>query len=267
MKPATYIATHPVFRFDEFLAEHARDGRRQRTASVSSLRQHLAAGNLLRVRRGLYASVPRGVRPEEHQVDPYLVASKLADDAIVAYHAALQLLGKAHSLSHQITYLTRYRLRPFEFQGTRFIPVLAPAAVRALPDFGGHIIEVPRHGGRVRVTDHERTAVDVMDSYEYGGGFEEIWRSLSSIEFFDIDAIIEYVRRLRAASTAARIGLFLEQHRERLMVEDRHIDALRALAPKQPRYFDGRRSPGRLVAAWNLIVPEEILDGSWEEIP
>jgi predicted transcriptional regulator of viral defense system len=265
MKPAAYIATHPVFRFDEFLAEHAREGRRRPAATVSILQQHVAAGNLLRVRRGVYASVPRGVRPEEYQVDPYLVASKLTDDAVVAYHAALQLLGKAHSLSRQLTYLTHHRVRPFEFQGAEFIPVLAPAAVRELPEFGGRIMEMQRHGTRIRVTDHERTAVDVMDSPEHGGGWEEIWRSLGSIEFFDLDAIVAYAQRLGTASTAARVGLFLDQHRERLMVEERHLDALRALAPKQPRYFDGRRAPGRLVPAWNLIVPEEILDRSWEE--
>jgi len=42
----------------------------------------------------------------------------------------------------------------------------------------------------------ERTLVDVLDAPEHGGGWEEIWLSLESVEFFDLDAVIEYALKL-----------------------------------------------------------------------
>lgn len=266
MKPVDFFDQHPMFRYEEFVAAHAGSGRRSRQTSASILKQHAAAGHLLHVRRGLYVVVSRGIAPAQAPVDPYLLASKSADDAVVAYHAALQFHGKAYSVWHRFHYLTRRRLRTFSVHEQEFVAVQAPAAVRALRDFGGGIHEQPHAGARVRVTTLERTCVDVLDAPQRCGGWEEVWRSLEMVEFFDLDAVYAYVTQLGSALTAARVGLFLEQHREPLMVEDRHLEALRALAPAQPRYLDAAREAGTLVAGWNLIVPARILRRAWAEV-
>ena len=78
--------------------------------------------------------------------------------------------------------------------------------------------------------------VDVLHTPALGGGWEEIWRSLEMIEFFDLETVITYPLRLDTATTVARVGLFLEQHRE------------------------------RLVHPWNLIVPECVLDQRWSDV-
>jgi len=121
-------------------------------------------------------------------------------------------------------------------------------------------------GGFVRVTTLERTLVDILHQPGKGGGWEETWRSLEMVEFFDLDAVVEYASKVGAALTAARVGFFLEQHREALMVEDHHLDALRERRPAQAAYFDPARTPGTLVAGWNLVVPEAVLQRSWEEV-
>lgn len=266
VKPTEFFAQHPVFRYQEFVAVHSASGRRSRLTSASVLKQHVAAGNLLHVRRGLYATVSRGSSADTAQVDPYLLAAKLTDDAVVAYHAALQFHGKAYSVWRRFHSLTCSRLRRFSFRDIEFVPVQAPLAVRALPDMGGGVVERRHAGGLVRVTTLERTLVDVLDAPQRCGGWEEAWRSLAMVEFFDLDVVIEYADRLGSALTAARVGLFLEQHREQLMVEDSHLDALRKLAPAQPRYFDATRESGKLVGGWNLVVPRRVLSQAWAEV-
>jgi len=218
------------------------------------------------VRRGLYATVPRGIDPKAAVVDPYLVVTKLAGDAVVAYHAALQFHGKAYSASNRFTYLSVHRARPFRFRQAEFVPVQLPASLCQLPDAGGGIRDQRHVGGVVRVTTFERTLVDLLDMPAHGGGWEEIWRSLEMVEYFDLDAVVAYALTLRSALTVARVGFFLEQHRERLMVEDRHLDTLRAHAPTQPCYLDRRREPGRLVSRWNLVVPERVLARTWADV-
>ncbi len=266
-RPAEFFVRHPVFRFDEFSAAHQEAGDRSPLTTTSVLKYHVAAGNLVHVRRGLYARVPEGADAASYRVDPYLVASRLTDDAVIAYHGALQLLGKAHSDSHRLTYLTVHRAKPFSFQDTDFVSVLVPVSLRKLPEFGGGLREERRQGLSVRVTGHERTMVDVLDAPEHGGGWEEIWRSLESIEFFDLDFVVEYALRLGTAVTIARVGFFLEQHKDALMVEERHLETLAQRSPAQPTYFERRhRKGGKLVARWNLIVPERVLERSWEDI-
>ena len=109
--------------------------------------------------------------------------------------------------------------------------------------------------------------VDLLHAPALGGAWEEIFRSLEMIDFLDLDAVIAYALRLDSATTVARVGLFLEQQRERLFVEDAHLERLVARAPKDPRYLDASRDPGRLVHPWNLIVPEYVLGQRWGEVP
>ncbi len=267
MKPIEYFATRPVFRFEDFVSAHHEGKAPKPTASKAVLRQHVQAGHLLHLRRGLYAVVPRGIAPESLQVDPFLLASRLTPDAVIAYHAALQLHGRAHSLSRRVTYLTCTRAKRFEFRGTEFVPVPVPPALRRLPDQGGGFVEVARGGLPVCVTTLERTLVDVLDAPRHGGGWEEIWRSLESVEFFDVDAVTDYALKLGSAVTVAKVGFFLEQHREQLMLEEEHLERLQEHAPSQPMYLErGKRESGKLLSRWNLVVPERVLNRTWAEV-
>ena len=265
MRSNDFFADHPLFTHEEFVDARAPRGATRHT-SDTLLAKHVAAGRIVRVRRGLYAVVPRGVEPARNPVDPYLLATKLTPDAVVGYHAALQFHGRAYSLWNRWHVLTSSRARPFQYQGMEFVPVRVPVVLRGLADWGGGVIETRYAGGVVRVTTLERTLVDVLDAPMKAGGWEETWRSLEMVEFFDLDAVIEYASRLGSALTAARVGFFLEQHREELLVERQHLEQLRELAPAQPRYLDARRESGRLVSPWNLVVPERVLERTWQEV-
>ena len=67
-------------------------------------------------------------------------------------------------------------------------------------------------------------------------------------------------------SWTPRVGFFLEQHRDQLMVEDQHLARLQAQAPSHPTYLErSRREPGRLLARGKLVVPERVLNRTWAE--
>ena len=264
-KPSTdFFSTHPVFRREVYLRHRFAAGRSRLTAK-NLLAKHVAAGRLVRVRGGVFAVVPTGVSPEGFQPDPYVVASQLTPDAVVAFHAALQFHGKAYSAWTRFHYLTRKRARPLSFRGLEFVPVLTSSVhgknLAAQPG-----VQTLRHaGGEVRVTSLERTLVDVLDQPQKAGGWEEAWRSLELVEFFDLDAVLALVKVLGTAVTAARVGFFLDQHHDALMVDDHHLEALQRTAPKSPRYLDASREPGTLVPRWQLVVPDAVLHRAWEE--
>lgn len=264
----SFLAKRPVFTLAEFEEWHRSRRARGPRAVEALLAYHVKSGNLLRLRKGLYATVPPGGDPSTLPVDPFLVAGKLTPDSILAYHTALEFHGKAHSPTNEFFYLTQLSARPLTFRGQRFRGVRPPAALLQKGAALSNMIEADRMGVSLRVSNIERTMVDVLDRPQFGGRWEEIWRSLEGVEFFDLDAVIEYALLLENATTIAKVGFFLEQHRERLMVEERHLEQLRKHAPRTPHYLSrGSRRPGKLVAGWNLVVPPEVIDRRWQEIP
>lgn len=267
MKLNEFFPRHPVFtlgELDHFLAER---GSTSRATRNSLLKYHRQRGRILSVRRGLYAVVPLGASPDSSPADPYLLAAKMTKDAVLAFHTALEFFGKAYSVYSHFYYLSRKRSQPLTFRSYEFRCVLQPQTLRTKgkEDFG--VIQSEHSGVDVRVTSLERTLVDILDRPDLSGSWEEIWRSLELVEFFDLHKVIEYALLLNNSTTAAKVGFFLEQHRDTLMVEDAHLDTLRDLRPRQPHYLErSKRKVGRLVSRWNLVVPKEVLERLWGEV-
>ena len=265
MKLRELYFKQPVITLDELDAYLEGDYSQKKRSREALVSYHLREGNLVRIRRGLYALVPPGNDPETYPIDPYLVAAKSANDAVLAYHTALDIQGKAHSVFEQYLFQSARSLHPATFRDYHFKCILFPNALleKQQQYFATKIVE--RSGVDIRITTLERTLVDLLDRPDLGGGWEEIWRSLESVEYFDLDLVVEYVKLLGKSTTAAKTGYYLQQHAEALMVEDQHLAPLRKLRPKQPHYFERGKS-GKLVRDWNLVVPELLAKKTWEEI-
>ena len=268
MSVNAFLARHAVFTvgdLDRFLSER---GSGNVNTRKSLLAYHRARGHIVPIRRGLYAAVPPGMHPEETPVDPFLVAARLTEDAVLAYHTALEVHGRAYSVHWRVMYVSTRRSLPMKFRSHEYRrAAVPPQLLRKGQEMFG-VINRHRSGVEIRVTGHERTLVDMLDRPDLTGEWEEIWRSLDLVEFFDLDQVIEYTRLLDNATTAAKVGFFLQQRSDDLMVEDAHLDALRRMRPRQPHYLvRARRRDCKWVKDWNLMVPEEVLNRSREESP
>lgn len=111
-----------------------------------------------------------------------------------------------------------------------------------------------------------RCIVDVLDRPDLGGGWEEIWRSLEYITQLDLNKMINYVLYLKNSTTAAKVGYFLEQRPAHLPVDQKAIQQLLSLIPKQAHYMDrSTQGEGKYIEKWQLIVPLEIINKTWEK--
>ena len=267
MKLNEFLSQYAVFtveELDRFLSDR---GSGKPNTRKSLLTYYRNQGRIVRVRRGLYATVPFRADPTTSPVDPYLVAAKMSADAVLAYHTALEFHGKAYSLYTKLIYVSASKSLPLKFQSheIRGVPVPHPLRAKGKEMFG--VTCHKRSGVELRVTNLERTLVDVLDRPGLTGSWEEIWRSLESVEFFDLDQVVEYAHLLENATTAAKVGFFLEQHKETLMVDDTHLNHLRKLRPQQPHYLiRGKRKSCRWIKDWNLMIPVQILNKSWGEV-
>jgi predicted transcriptional regulator of viral defense system len=267
MKMNDFLTQHPVFTLNEFCRFQTNNGSENTNTRKALLAYYRRQGRIIHVRRGLYAVVPPGSSADSYPVDPFLLASRMAEDAVLAYHTALEFYGKAYSVQSRFYYLSRHKSIPLRFRGHEFMRVSVSPSLSSKGKEMFGVKHYNRAGVELKVTDLERTLVDVMDRPDLSGSWEEIWRSLESVEFFDLERVIEYARILENATTAAKVGFFLDCHKETLMVGDDHIEPLKKLHPRQPHYMmRGTRKDCRLVKEWNLMAPEEILNRSWEEV-
>lgn len=272
MKHHVFLHEHPVFtgaELAEHLASHGPVGARTRETFLA---YYTKTGRVQRIRQGLYAVVPPGCEPGDHQVDSFHIAAKLAPDAVVSHHAAVAFHGWAYNLWHHWIYMAskpvagRFRFDTQVYRGCRF-----PAA---LVRSGRQHFAVGEHhhrGVRIRVASMERTLVDCLHRPDLSGDWEEIWRCFEPVEFLDLDLVIAYTRLLDNSTTAAKVGFFLDQHRDFVSgLDESHLGTLAALAPKHPHRMEPPvphepPRPCRVVRPWNLIVPVEVLERGWEE--
>lgn len=265
MRPREFFAAHPVFRREEF-ARGLADGLKAPGRTVDShLGLYLRAGRIGRVKRGVFFAAGPGEAASKSPVDFLLMASRMAPDAVLNYHTALEAHGYAQSIYERVFFLTQHKVKAMTFRGRVFVPVAPPRVLQRKRLSHTLVVEVERRGLPCRVTSLERTAVDALDRPDLTGGLEEAWRSLSAIPLLDLRVVLEYVRLRNLATLAAKVGLFLERHKDHFSVPAPVLEELRSLRPRAPHYLD-RSARGKLVAPWNLIVPTVLLEGEWEAV-
>lgn len=266
MKLQNFFIKNPLFTIEQIRQFINAEGVRSNNTLKALLRYHLREGKIIHIKRGLYAVLSPGVEVKNFLVDPYLVASKLTPDAVISHHTALAFYGHAYSIANRLIYSTNTEPKKFNFQNCQYQGVLFPKKLRDIHQEQILVKQENKLGMMVAVTHFERTLVDLLDRPDLGFGWEEIWRSLENVGYFDITKVVEYALNLNNFTTIAKLGFYLEQHQEALMVEEQFLKILEEHIPKKPHYMDKKlSSPSLWQKRWNLIVPKAIIEKSWEE--
>ena len=256
---APFFSAYPVFRRADYATAVGRLP--QDKVVTTMLTQHLQTGNIRRIARGVFASVPKHANAATWSVDHFLAAFHLRNGCVIAYHSALELHGCAYTVGHDVQVIAHGE--PGMFQATGFAcRFIRPPRGFAPPD---GVTAVDRLGQKVSVTTIERTIADLFDRYDLAGGAEELFNSLDLVERVDAVALIRYVRALGKATTAGALGFWLEREQKELGITDAALDDLRTLIPSQPRYALGTNSgEGRTAKGWNVILPINVIERRFE---
>jgi predicted transcriptional regulator of viral defense system len=261
-----FLRKNPVFTYDAFVRGLSGASKHNINTAKALLAHHIHQGHIVRVRRRLFASIPVGAEPATYPINPYLIAGHATPDAVVAYHSALSFYQIAYSTSYRFIYQTRYQSSPFHFHSEQYESVVFPVALVERHKENIFVRSEDVEGLNIRVTNLERTLVDVLDRPKLGGGWEEIWRSLEMIDRIKIDQVIEYALLLKNATTIAKVGFYLSQRQKELKISSAIFNKLRAHCPCSPHYIDPiARKDGKLVGDWNIIVPKSLVTQEWRE--
>lgn len=249
MNVQTYIEQNQVFTLAQFRSEFG-DGHTPYNLLVRAVR----SGGADRVMRGVYVS-----RSGEHRLvepDPYLVASAVTSDSVLAYHTALELHGLAHSPSRRVQYMSSTAVAPFTYRGyeyRRYGQTLSTSSATAGEDWS---VLISRSGSVVRATSRERTLVDCLGSPSRAGGFEELFRSLASVPFVDARSVVAYLLALGSPPTAAsRVGWLLARQAGNWYVGSEEIEAIRLMLGRGPYYLSSNPTTAHWNPEWRLYTP------------
>ena len=259
---APFFSDLPVF--DRAQYAHAVGRQPGDKVVTSMLNQHLKAGNIRRIARGVFASVPASIAaPETWSVDRYLASFHLRPGGgrprlpLGARTAWLRLLRRVRSCRS-----SRPVSRAGLLQTSDFTCRFVKPAVALEPDAVG---KVDRLGMDVAVTTLERTVADLFDRPDLAGGAEELINSLDLIGRLDAARLLEHLQRLGNATAAGAAGWWLESSHDRLDVPEGVLTAIHRLAPTQNRYALGAQSgAGKAATGWGVILPEAIVDRRFE---
>jgi len=261
---ASFFGANEVFRRDEYATAI---GRAPSDSVVSSmLAQQLRAGNIMRLTRDVFFSVPEmGKAKGKWQPERFLASSRLRKGGILAYYSALDLHGCAYSVQS-------------------YIQVIAPGDPGWFisPTFGCRFFKPPRGfdpddgvttiyrlGHPVKITTLERTIVDLFDRHDLVADIEDHFNSLDFVDSVDAMALVRYARSLGKATVAGLLGYWLEREQEYLGgVPGAAFDELRKMKPPRPRYALGTNPRGKLktkvAKGWNVILPRDIIERGFE---
>ena len=261
-----FLEHAPVFTLSELVQWLQKNSAKTpRAAAYNFVKNRRRAGRLAVVKEGLYFVVRPGATAMTTPLDEFLIASKLAPDATLAFHTALDVLGFGHSLFSTHYYFSETSRRPVRFRKGLFRCVTFPTALlkSRAHEFG--LEKVERLGQKTVTTGKERTLVEALEHPEYCGGFEEMYRSLEKIPYLQFDTLVKYLDLRRKKKLYAVVGFFLEQHREEFHVEEPLLRHLESMKPSTPDYWDRSKKESAYARRWNLVVPKAAMHRAWEE--
>jgi predicted transcriptional regulator of viral defense system len=252
-----FFRSNAVFRYEEFKAYCEKElGITKESTIKGQLAYSTRRGYLENLRRHLYIS-----HESYHSPSPLVVAAKLCNDGVIAYHSALDFWGVSYSVYYSLYVLTNNPAKDFHWKNFTFKTIRFPTKLKDQTMLVEQKVCADQY---VRVTSQERTLVDCLDKVALAGGWEELIESVDGIQYFRIDKCVEYALALGRRRTVTKLGYYLEANSDRLMVDEQHLKALENHVPKYPADLSGSKK-GKYLKRWNIILPGSIVDRGWED--
>ncbi len=263
-----YLETHEVFTLGEYLAEvDSSVGERVRYLNLLNA---VRRGQAYSLKRRLYASNIGAYRDSVPNV--MLVAAKAAPDSVVAYHAALEAHGVAHSPARSVYFVSPQKVAPFEVRGYRFrrAPDLEKGRSRATwqadrTERSRFVTQLRYRDAVVPATSRERTLVDCLYRLDLAGGLEEFMRSIGSFSTMLAADVADYVCSLSSPTLIARAGWLLDLMRDDWLVDPAPLEDMRGRLGRGTYWLQRRRPEVdyEFVSEWRLYVPAALPYQDW----
>jgi len=276
-----FIEQYPIFREEDcqqFL-ENAPEGSAQWAAPRPTTKE------LWKQASGLSSDIRKSIQVDPGRIDPlrpdpYLLASKAFPHASLAYDTALRfwLRQEAPKLVPVLTLVGQEAWTfPTDQDTWRFRPVKNKACLAGTLTDRGTRINAPYLGTTVSITSRERTLVDAFDypnllecetPSEQLKAYQRLWIDLQALfppeeKPLDQDSLLAYARLIGNDTAIAKLGVFLDYHREHFGIEAQLLRELQSIRPKGLTAWLPKGPPGvppmKPNWDWSIKVPIDLV--------
>ena len=255
--PFTQFAqSTPLFTLAEARNRYRKD--RPSRSILNQLHRLKRQGRVRQVASGVYAGALANI-----PVNRYSLPAAVREDAVIAFHSALEWHGVANQVFQTVYYLSRRARKDVVFDNLTYHCVTLPQILKT-SRWRHFQIHLDAH--HVRVTDRERSFVDCLMFLEFSGGVDELDKSLAMFPSFDFDAALQYLKLLKKPWLFARLGFLLDRHADKLFFRGPWRDKFLRYLPSGIAYLADKRPGNRWVPTWRIMVPQTLLDSSTERI-
>lgn len=201
---------------------------------------------IVKVRNSLYVHVDVSGYPLTTKFE---IATKIADDAFVCYHSALEYFGVANQVFNTVTVGSKKRFNEFSFDNVNYVRKSAKHEAQIM-----NIVTAA-----VRVTSLERTIIDCLDDLDAGGGIDEILNALDQIRILDENKLLETLKAYNSVFLYQKVGFVLEHFRDKFILTDSFFEECKSHLTKQIKYFlqDEYRKV-EFNSTWRLMAPKNL---------
>ena len=99
--------------------------------------------------------------------------------------------------------------------------------------------------------------IDCIDKLKYAGGFEEYYKSISSIDYINEKKIIKYLKKYGKVALYHKVGFVLEQFKNKWHITDYTLKSLLSgISLLSTVYLDPSNKEIKYNSKWNLYVPK-----------
>ncbi len=204
------------------------------------------AKKVVKVRNGLYVCVDMSGYPLSTKFE---IASKIATDAFVCYHSALEYYGVTNQVFHTVTVGSKKRFNDFSFNGIDYVRKPAKHDVQIM-----NIVTAA-----VRVTSLERTVIDCIADIDSGGGIDEVLNALDQIRILDENKLLETLQAYDSVILYQKVGYVLECFQDKFMLTDAFFEECQSHLTNQIKYFlQNEYKDVEYNSKWKLMAPKDL---------
>jgi predicted transcriptional regulator of viral defense system len=208
---------------------------------------------LLPIKRGVYYFVPLEVGTRGISINEFLVASVLLpeDDYYVGYSTMYNIYGFTEQI-FQVMYILNTVVKIEKVISNVTFKMVKVNQERL---YGLTEMEIPFKDRKVRVSDRERTLVDLIYFSKPVGGLVPAYRILEEqvkSGAVDVKKFVRYAQRFPNIATRKRIGFILET---RCNVEESALASLRKSIAKSSLWqlYERKSRKGKINDKWKII--------------
>ena len=215
------------------------------SAAIWNIKSYLKKGYIERVRRDLYAVI--SMETEQPIPNRFQVASHITDDSFVSHHSAFEFYGYTNQVFYEVFFSTDRRVRPFEYDGLYYHPVL----------WRGNSSIIETNNG-VRVTSLERTVIDSVADFTKIGGLEELLRCLTLIPFLDETKLLEVLDAYGRGQLYQKTGYILEEYKDELSLSEAFFSECIKRSSSSKTYLFDKQADFVFHPKWLLYAPSDL---------